>query len=284
MSPVPPADTLPMVVTPSFPVRLRFDDIGVDFPTAAGPMTVVEGIDLEIRQGEFVSIIGPSGCGKTTLLNIVGGFVKPTRGQVLLDDAPIRGPGPDRGVIFQEYGVFPWLTVRGNIEFGLRLAAARASGAQRGEIVDRYMTLMGLADFADHYPKHLSGGMRQRLALARAYAVKPEFLLMDEPFGALDAETRTAMQNLLLQVLATEGKTVILITHSVDEAIYLSSRIVVVTARPARVRTVIQVPFGYPRDESVHEDPRFAHMRARIRTLVMEEYEAQARQAVRIAD
>jgi NitT/TauT family transport system ATP-binding protein len=254
--------------------------VHVDFPTASGPMRVVDGVDLDIRQGEFVSIIGPSGCGKTTLLNMVGGFVKPTRGRVLLDDATIEGPGSDRGVIFQEYGVFPWLTVRGNIEFGLRLAAARVSGAQRGEIVDRYMALMGLADFADHYPKHLSGGMRQRLALARAYAVKPEFLLMDEPFGALDAQTRTAMQDLLLQVLATEGKTVLLVTHSVDEAIYLSSRIVVVTARPARIRTVIDVPFGYPRDESVHEDPRFALLRAHIRGLVMKEYEAQARQAV----
>ena len=272
-------DTQPMVALPSFPVRLRFEDVAVDFPTANGPMRAVDGIDLEIRQGEFVSIIGPSGCGKTTLLNMVGGFVKPTRGRVLLDDATIDGPGPDRGVIFQEYGVFPWLTVRGNIEFGLRLAAARVSGAQRTEIVDRYMALMGLADFADHFPKHLSGGMRQRLALARAYAVKPEFLLMDEPFGALDAQTRTAMQDLLLQVLATEDKTVILITHSVDEAIYLSSRIVVVTARPARVRTVIDVPFGYPRDEAVHEDPRFALLRAHIRTLVMKEYEAQARQA-----
>jgi NitT/TauT family transport system ATP-binding protein len=284
MSPALPPDTLPMVVMPSFPVRLRFEDVGVDFPSAAGPMRVVDGISLDIRQGEFVSIIGPSGCGKTTLMNIVGGFVKPTRGRVLLDDAPIRGPGPDRGVIFQEYGVFPWLTVRGNIEFGLRLASARVAAPQRGEIVERYMRLMGLADFADYYPKHLSGGMRQRLALARAYAVKPEFLLMDEPFGALDAQTRTAMQDLLLQVLATEGKTVILITHSVDEAIYLSSRIVVVTARPAHVRTVIDVPFGYPRDESVHEDPRFALLRAHIRKLVMEEYEAQARQAVRLAE
>jgi len=173
--------------------------------------------------------------------------------------------------------------VRGNIEFGLRLAAARVSAPQRTEIVDRYMALMGLADFADHHPKHLSGGMRQRLALARAYAVKPEFLLMDEPFGALDAQTRTAMQDLLLQVLASEGKTVLLVTHSVDEAIYLSSRIVVVTARPARVRTVIDVPFSYPRQESVHEDHRFAELRARIRALVMEEYEAQARQAVPVA-
>ena len=185
--------------------RILFDGVGVDFPTAQGPMTVVDGVSLEVRQGEFVSIIGPSGCGKTTLMNIVGGFVRPTRGRVLLDGRPIESPGPDRGVIFQEYGVFPWLTVRGNVEFGLGLAANRRLAAQRGEIVQRYLALMGLADFADHFPKHLSGGMRQRLALARAYAVQPEFLLMDEPFGALDAQTRTAMQDLLLQVLASEG-------------------------------------------------------------------------------
>jgi NitT/TauT family transport system ATP-binding protein len=277
------SDTLPMVGALPPTVRIRFDHVGVDFPTAAGPMRVIDGISLDIAQGEFVSIIGPSGCGKTTLMNIVGGFVKPTSGQVRLDDRPIEGPGPDRGVIFQEYGVFPWLTVRGNIEFGLRLQANRRHAGERVATVDRYMALMGLTDFADHFPKHLSGGMRQRLALARAYAVQPEFLLMDEPFGALDAQTRTAMQDLLLQVLATEGKTVMLITHSVDEAIYLSSRIVVVTARPARVRTVIDVPFGYPRHESVHEDPRFVAMRAKIRALVMEEYEAQARQGVRVA-
>ena len=277
-------DTLPMVGTLPATVRIRFDKVVVDFPTASGPMRVIDGVSLDIHQGEFVSIIGPSGCGKTTLMNIVGGFVRPTEGQVLLDDKPVVAPGPDRGVIFQEYGVFPWLTVRGNIEFGLRLRANREHAAERDQIVTRYMALMGLTDFADHFPKHLSGGMRQRLALARAYAVQPEFLLMDEPFGALDAQTRTAMQDLLMQVLATEGKTVLLITHSVDEAIYLSSRIVVVTARPARVRTVIDVPFGYPRNESVHEDPRFAALRAQIRTLVMEEYEAQMRQAVRLED
>jgi NitT/TauT family transport system ATP-binding protein len=272
-------DTLPMISLMSDVVRLSFEDVGVDFPTAAGPMRVVDGVDLEVRQGEFVSIIGPSGCGKTTLLNIVGGFVKPTRGQVLLDHEPVKGPGPDRGVIFQEYGVFPWLTVRGNIEFGLGLRANARHAGQRAEIVERYLALMGLKDFADHHPKHLSGGMRQRLALARAYAVQ----LMDEPFGALDSQTRTAMQDLLLQVLASEGKTVLLVTHSVDEAIYLSSRIVVVTARPARVRTIIDVPFSYPRQESVHEDYRFAELRARIRGLVMEEYEAQAKQAVPVA-
>jgi NitT/TauT family transport system ATP-binding protein len=264
-------------------VRIAFDNVSVDFPTAQGPMRVIERVSFDIRHGEFVSIIGPSGCGKTTLMNIVAGFVQPSEGRVLLDGQPIAGPGPERGVIFQEYGVFPWLTVRGNIEFGLGLRANARHAGQRAEIVERYLALMGLKDFANHHPKHLSGGMRQRLALARAYAVQPEFLLMDEPFGALDAQTRTAMQDLLLQVLASEGKTVLLVTHSVDEAIYLSSRIVVVTARPARVRTVIDVPFSYPRQESVHEDHRFAEMRAHIRALVMEEYEAQARQAVPVA-
>ncbi|RYZ11848.1 MAG: ABC transporter ATP-binding protein [Comamonadaceae bacterium] len=267
------------------PVRIAFDRVSVDFPTADGPMRVIEDISFDIREGEFVSVIGPSGCGKTTLMNIVGGFVRPGSGSVLLDGRPIDGPGPDRGVIFQEYGVFPWLTVRQNIEFGLKLASNRVPVAERREICERYMSLMGLRDFAGHFPKHLSGGMRQRLAIARAYAVRPQFLLMDEPFGALDAQTRSAMQDLLLEVLTTERKTVMLITHSVDEAIYLSSRILVVTARPARVRAIIEVPFGYPRAEKVHEDPRFGALRSEIRELVMQEYAAQARQqTVRLSD
>ena len=266
------------------PVRISFDRVSVEFPTAQGPMRVLDDVSFDIREGEFVSIIGPSGCGKTTLMNMLGGFVKPTGGAVLLDGRPVAGPGPDRGVIFQEYGVFPWLTVRQNIAFGLKLSASKVPAGEREAIVQRYMGLMGLADFADHFPKHLSGGMRQRLALARAYAVRPQFLLMDEPFGALDAQTRSAMQDLLLEVLQTEDKTVMLITHSVEEAIYLSSRIVVVTARPARIRTIIDLPFGYPRAENLHEDPRFASLRAEIRDLVMQEYAAQARQAVRLSD
>ncbi len=275
-----------MKSAPHAPVpRIRFEDVSVDFPTAQGPMRVLDGVSFDIANGEFVSVIGPSGCGKTTMMNILGGFVQPTQGRVLLDGQPVPGPGPDRGVIFQEYGVFPWLTVRQNIEFGLRLKASKADARTRAETTERYMRLMGLSDFADHFPKHLSGGMRQRLAIARAYAVRPQFLLMDEPFGALDAQTRSAMQDLLLEVLQTEGKTVMLITHSVEEAIYLSSRIVVVTARPARIRTIIDVPFGYPRAEDVHEDPRFGELRAQIRELVMQEYAAQARQqAVRLSD
>ena len=258
--------------------RIAFRDVSVEFPSKAGPIRVVDRVSYEIADGEFVSVIGPSGCGKTTTLNMAAGFVAPTAGEVLLDGKRVAGPGPDRGVIFQEYGVFPWLTVRQNIAFGLTLRANRAHAGEKAAIVERYMRLMGLAEFADAWPKTLSGGMRQRLALARAYAVKPEFLLMDEPFGALDAQTRSAMQDLLLQVLQAEGKTVMLITHSVEEALYLSSKIIVMTARPTRVREVIDVPFGYPREESLHERREFGELRSYIRELVMKEYAAQARQ------
>jgi NitT/TauT family transport system ATP-binding protein len=261
----------------SAPVRIAFRDVSVRF----GALTVVENVSYEVRDREFVSIIGPSGCGKTTMMNMVAGFVQPTTGQVLLDGRPVAGPGPERGVIFQEYGVFPWLTVEQNIAFGLNLKANRVSQAEQRETVERYLGLMGLADFRHAYPKTLSGGMRQRLAIARAYAVKPQFLLMDEPFGALDAQTRLAMQDLLLQVLAAEGKTVMLITHSVEEAIYLSSRIVVVTARPSRIREVIDVPFGHPREPGLMERPEFAQLRSHIRGLVMQEYAAQQRQSAR---
>jgi NitT/TauT family transport system ATP-binding protein len=252
--------------------RITFDRVSVEF----GPLRVVDDVSYDIRDGEFVSVIGPSGCGKTTMLNIVAGFMQPSRGEVRLDGKPIAGPGPDRGVIFQEYGVFPWLTVRQNIAFGLNLRASRVPQQERTAVVERYMRLMGLTDFADAWPKTLSGGMRQRLALARAYAVRPDFLLMDEPFGALDAQTRSAMQDLLLQVLQAEGKTVMLITHSVEEAVYLSNRIVVMTARPTRIREIVEVPFGYPREESLHERPEFGQLRSHVRELVMKEYAAQA--------
>jgi len=259
--------------------RIVFEHVSVEFAGQRGPVRVVDDVSYEIRDREFVAIIGPSGCGKTTMMNIVAGFVQPTAGSVRLDGRPISGPGPDRGVIFQDYGVFPWLSVRENIAFGLKLRANRVGEAERREIVERYMGLMGLADFADAWPRTLSGGMRQRLALARAYAVRPEFLLMDEPFGALDAQTRSAMQDLLLHVLGTEGKTVMLITHSVEEAIYLASRIVVMSARPTRVREIVDIPFPYPRDESLHESRTFGELRSHIRELVMREYAAQARQA-----
>jgi NitT/TauT family transport system ATP-binding protein len=266
------------------PVRIAFDRVSLEYPARGGAVRVVDDVSYEIRQGEFVSIIGPSGCGKTTMMNMVAGFVRPSAGAVTLDGQPVTGPGPDRGVIFQEYGVFPWLSVKDNIAFGLTLDANRVGDAERRTICERYMRLMGLADFADAYPKTLSGGMRQRLAIARAYAVRPQFLLMDEPFGALDAQTRSAMQDLLLEVLASERKTVMLITHSVEEAVYLSSRIVVMTARPTRIREIVEVPFAYPRTESLHEDPQFGALRSHLRDLVMQEYAAQARQFVRPPD
>ncbi|HSV19763.1 MAG TPA: ABC transporter ATP-binding protein [Casimicrobiaceae bacterium] len=258
--------------------RIVFDRVSVEFRARRGVVRVVDDVSFTIADREFVSLIGPSGCGKTTMMNMVAGFMRPTTGAVRLDGKEIGGPGPDRGVMFQEYGVFPWLNVRDNIAFGLTLAANRVSAGERRDIVERYMRLMGLSEFADAWPRTLSGGMRQRLALARAYAVRPQFLLMDEPFGALDAQTRTAMQDLLLEVLAAEGKTVMLITHSVEEAIYLSSRIVVMSARPTRVREIIDVPFPYPRDESLHESAAFGALRSHIRALVMREYAAQARQ------
>jgi NitT/TauT family transport system ATP-binding protein len=258
--------------------RAQFDKVSLSFETPKGRLNVVEDVSYDINDGDFIAVIGPSGCGKTTMMSMLAGFQKPTTGKVLFDGRPVAGPGPERGVIFQEYGVFPWLTVKQNIAFGLTLKANHAATAERDAICDHYLGLMGLSDFANSYPKHLSGGMRQRLAIARAYAVKPQFLLMDEPFGALDAQTRSNMQNLLLKVLETEGKTVMLITHSVEEAIYLASRIVVVTARPARIKEIIDVPFTYPRDESIQERPEFAELRSHIRQLVMDEYRAQQAQ------
>jgi NitT/TauT family transport system ATP-binding protein len=258
--------------------RVRFEHVSLAFDTPKGKLSVVDDVTYDIDDGDFIAVIGPSGCGKTTMMSMLAGFQKPTAGSVLFDGAPVEGPGPERGVIFQEYGVFPWLTVKQNIAFGLTLKANHVPPAERDAICGHYLELMGLSDFANSYPKHLSGGMRQRLAIARAYAVKPQFLLMDEPFGALDAQTRANMQNLLLRVLATEGKTVMLITHSVDEAIYLASRIVVVTARPARIREIIDVPFPYPRDESIQERPEYAALRNHVRELVMREYSAQQAQ------
>ena len=263
--------------------RAQFDHVSLTFDTPKGKLMVVDDVTYDINDGEFIAVIGPSGCGKTTMMSMLAGFQKPTTGKVLFDGAPVNGPGSERGVIFQEYGVFPWLTVKDNIAFGLQLKANHVALSERNQICEHYLALMGLTDFANSYPKHLSGGMRQRLAIARAYAVKPQFLLMDEPFGALDAQTRANMQNLLLNVLATEGKTVMLITHSVEEAIYLASRIVVVTARPARIKEIIDVPFAYPRDESLQERAEFGELRSHIRELVMSEYRAQQAQIQPVA-
>ena len=267
-----------MNLSSSARTRVKFEHVSLAFDTPKGKLNVVDDVSYDIHDGDFVAVIGPSGCGKTTMMSMLAGFQRPTIGSVLFDGKPVKGPGPERGVIFQEYGVFPWLTVKQNIAFGLKLKANYVPASERDGICEHYLGLMGLSDFANSYPKHLSGGMRQRLAIARAYAVKPQFLLMDEPFGALDAQTRANMQNLLLKVLATEGKTVMLITHSVEEAIYLASRIVVVTARPARIKEIIDVPFRYPRDESIQELAEYTVLRSHVRELVMNEYRAQQAQ------
>jgi NitT/TauT family transport system ATP-binding protein len=258
--------------------RLVLDRVSKTFEGRGRSVVAVEDVSLDVGEGEFISIVGPSGCGKTTLLNMIGGFTFPTSGRVLLDDAPISGPGSDRGFVFQDYGVFPWLSVRDNILFGLRLRANAAPAVEREAIAERYLDVMGLSDFRDAYPKALSGGMKQRVALARTYAVRPQFLLMDEPFGALDAQTRYAMQDLLLDLQAREGKTVLFVTHSVEEALYLSSRVVAVTARPTRVRRIVEVPFGYPRNDSLRHAPEFQALVAELESIVMSEYAAQQRQ------
>jgi NitT/TauT family transport system ATP-binding protein len=257
--------------------RLVLDTVCKEFAAPSGVLPVVSDVSLTVGDGEFVSIIGPSGCGKTTILNMIAGLERPTSGTLLVDGRPITRPGADRGVIFQDYGVFPWLTVKDNIAFGLTLRANRMPKRERERIATRYIELMGLTGFEHAYPKTLSGGMKQRVALARAYAIKSSIFLMDEPFGALDAQARSAMQTLLLEVLRSEGKTVVLVTHSVEEALYLSTRIVVVTARPARVRTIVDVPFEHPRDEELHRSRRFVELQYELREVVMREYATQAR-------
>lgn len=259
--------------------RIEFDHVSMEFSGPRGRMKALYDVSFRIEDSDFIAIVGPSGCGKTTMLNMAAGFIKPTEGAVRLDGQPITGPHAKRGVIFQDYGVFPWLTVRENIEFGLSLKHNRVSREKRKEVSTRYMELMGLGDFQNAYPKTLSGGMRQRVALARAYAVSPEFLLMDEPFGALDAQTRADMQQLLLDVLQEERKTIMLITHSVEEALYLASRVFVVSARPAAIRQIIDVPFTYPREAALLEDHEFGRMRADLRRIVMREYAAQKEQS-----
>jgi NitT/TauT family transport system ATP-binding protein len=232
------------------------------YVTARGRMVSLDRVSLEIGRGEFITLVGPSGCGKSTMLNLIGGLLMPSSGEVLVDGRPVKGPGPDRGVIFQQYALFPWLTAQQNVEFGLRLQGL--ARRERAERALHYLRLVGLQDFGHALPKELSGGMKQRCAIARAYAVNPSLLLMDEPFGALDALTRVQMQDELWATWQQERKTVVFITHDVDEAVYLASRVVVMSPRPGRISEVIDVPLPYPRDEELRLSPQFAEIRARV--------------------
>jgi NitT/TauT family transport system ATP-binding protein len=232
------------------------------FPLKGTDFVALGDVSLEVADNEFVTIVGPSGCGKTTLMNIVAGLDTPTSGSARLDGRAITGPGPDRGVIFQQYALFPWLTVRKNVEFGLRTAGVPR--AERRGIADHFIDLVGLHDFADALPKMLSGGMKQRCAIARAYAVNPSILLMDEPFGAVDALTRVRLQEQLLRTWSQEKRTVVFITHDVDEAVFLANRVVVMAARPGRIVEIVDVDLPYPRTEELRLSPAFTALRNRV--------------------
>ncbi|MET9256407.1 ABC transporter ATP-binding protein [Streptomyces sp. NPDC003717] len=242
--------------------KISFRDASVVFPHRAGEFTALDRVSLDVADREFVTVVGPSGCGKSTVLGLAAGLARPTTGEVLVDGVPVDGPGPERGVIFQQYALFPWLTVRGNVEFGLKLT--RLPAAERRRRADHAIELVGLTDFADALPKTLSGGMKQRCAIARAYAVDPQVLLMDEPFGALDALTRVQLQDRLLETWSRERRTVLFVTHDVEEAVYLARRVVVMAARPGRVHRVVDVDLPYPRTEALRLSPEFARLRNEV--------------------
>jgi NitT/TauT family transport system ATP-binding protein len=219
-------------------------------------------VDLSVGHGDFVAILGPSGCGKSTLLRIVAGLDRPTSGTVTLDGQAVTGPGADRGMVFQSYTLFPWLTVVENIEFGPRERGVPA--AERRAIAEQLMAQVGLTQFANHYPKQLSGGMQQRAALARALANDPKVLLLDEPFGALDHQTRSLMQELLLSIWEKHRKTVLFVTHDIEEAVFMANRVLVMSARPGRFKSEVSVPFDHPRSYKIKTTPEFGRLEEQL--------------------
>ncbi|MFQ5783892.1 MAG: ABC transporter ATP-binding protein [Alphaproteobacteria bacterium] len=250
--------------------KLVIDRATVRFTTRqAGDVTALAEISLEIADREFSVIVGPSGCGKSTLLRLLAGLLEPTTGQVRLDDEAITGPSRERGMVFQSYTLFPWLSVRENVEFGLALGGK--PGSERAAVARRYIDQIGLNGFEDAYPGQLSGGMMQRVALARALANDPKVLLMDEPFGALDSQTRSLMQELLLNIWEKFHKTVLFITHDVEEALFLGDRVYVMTARPGRIKEEIVVPIPRPRTVEVLTSPEFVDLKRRVIALIREE-------------
>ena len=250
---------------------LRIAGVTRTFPGRGqtGPTLALQPTDLTAAPGEFIAILGPSGCGKSTLLRIVAGLDHPTGGSVTLDGAPVAGPGADRGMVFQSYTLFPWLTVAQNIRFGLQERGVPE--AEQQAIVARFVARTGLKGFENHWPRQLSGGMQQRCALARALANDPEILLLDEPFGALDHQTRELMQELLLEIWEADRKTVLFVTHDIDEAIFLAGRVVVMSARPGRIKADVAVPLAYPRDWTMKTTPEFAALKARLMGEIREE-------------
>ena len=232
------------------------------FRSSHGDTLALQHTDFDVDENDFVTILGPSGCGKSTLLRIIAGLDHPTSGEVLLDGTRIAGPGPDRGMVFQSYTLFPWLTVRENVCFGLRERGVPR--AEQDGIARDFIERVGLAGFERHYPKQLSGGMQQRTALARALANDPRVLLMDEPFGALDHQTRELMQELLLGIWEAQHKTVLFVTHDIDEAVFMANRVVVMSARPGRIKVDRAVPLAHPRHYSIKTTPAFAELKAEL--------------------
>ena len=245
------------VVTPALKTKLAVENVGMTFKRDGKSTLVLENINLEVGDGEFVCLLGPSGCGKTTLLNAMAGFLSPTTGEILVDGEIVRGPDPRRIFVFQERGVFPWLTVEGNIGFGL----FKLSRIEREERVAHYVKMVGLQGFEKTYPPELSGGMKQRLEVARALAVKPDMLFLDEPFGALDSITRLVMRGELLRIWEAERKTIIFVTHDIDEAVQLADRVVVMSARPATIQQIVDIDVPHPRDIS---SARYLELRSGI--------------------
>ncbi|MFC6874359.1 ABC transporter ATP-binding protein [Halobellus marinus] len=243
--------------------RVRVDGIGRRYDSPQGTVQALQDVSFDVETGEFVCIVGPSGSGKTTLFRIIAGLESPTSGTVSLDGDPVEGPGPNLGLVFQEYHLFPWRTVSGNVGFGLERQDVGAAERQRR--VDELLDLVGLDDFADSYPRDLSGGMKQRVALARALAVDPELLLMDEPFGAVDAQTKRMLQAELLDIWAETGKTILFVTHDVDEAITLADRVIVMGTEPGHVREHVEIDIDRPRSRS---SARFGEYYERILDLI----------------
>jgi NitT/TauT family transport system ATP-binding protein/sulfonate transport system ATP-binding protein len=251
---------------------LVIDQVTRTFPARQGhaPTRALEPVALTIGNNDFVTILGPSGCGKSTLLRIVAGLDHPTSGKVLLDGREVTGPGADRGMVFQSYTLFPWLTVRENIAFGLRERGLPED--KRNAVADRFIQQIGLKGFENHWPKQLSGGMQQRCAIARALANDPKILLLDEPFGALDNQTRVLMQEMLLGIWERDQKTVLFVTHDIEEAIFLGSRVLVMSARPGRIKADIKIELPHPRSYKIKTSPEFVALKERL----VEEIRAEA--------
>jgi NitT/TauT family transport system ATP-binding protein len=237
--------------------KLRVRGLNLSFHDGGKPRTILDGVDLTVETGEFVCLVGPSGCGKSTLLHVLGGFLQPTSGSVEIDGEEVRGPDPRRIFVFQESAVFPWLTVEGNIGFGL----THLPGKERAGRITHYIDLVGLHGFERAFPHQLSGGMKQRLEVARALAVNPDVLYMDEPFASLDYITRMEMRRELLRIWQRERKTILLVTHDIDEAVQLGDRVLVLSARPARIRETLEIPMPHPRDAGA---PEYIRLRSRI--------------------